>query len=114
MRRTIATSLAISLVLWASDPASGVETRADAAPTEITGHEGPVSSPDGRWKVSWRRNATVYGHEVWLEPVSQTAIARRIYEFERRADMLWSPDSKMIAINDWAVSNEAYVSVLRV
>jgi hypothetical protein len=69
------------------------------APTEITGREA-VSSPDGRWKISGRRNTADDGHEVWLESASQTAAARRIYEFGRHADVLWSPDSKLIAIND--------------
>jgi hypothetical protein len=99
MRRALATPLAITIVLWASGPASGAESWANMAPTEITGREA-VSSPDGRWKISGRRNTADDGHEVWLESASQTAAARRIYEFGRHADVLWSPDSKLIAIND--------------
>jgi hypothetical protein len=114
MRRALATPLAVTILLWASCPASGAETWADAAPTAITGRGAPVLSPDGRWKISWRRNGADDGHEVWLESASETAAARRIYEFQRHAEVLWSPNSKLIAINDWAVSTEALTSVLRV
>ena len=106
------TPLAVTIPLWAS--CSGAETWANAAPIAITGREAPVSSPDCRWKTSWRRNVADDGHEVWIESASQTAAARRIYEFQRHVEVLWSPNSKLIAINDWAVSTEAPASVLRV
>ena len=115
MRRVVLTPLAVTL-LWVCCSVAGAEPWANATPESVEGRETPVSSPDGRWEIFWRRAAAsdVLDHEIWLRSAWKPATARRIFGYGRHAEVLWSPDSKLIAINDRALSNEAWVSVFRV
>jgi hypothetical protein len=76
--------------------------------------KGVVVSPDRRYELFWKRNESAEKHEIWLRLSENAAIQALMYSYERNADVLWSPDSTLIAITDLAGSSESYVKVFRI
>ncbi len=104
-KKLLITVLAISSAVWA----------ADCVPTGRPAKRS-VTSPDGRYQV-----LNVFcadqadGRALVLRSV-KSGERRTLYTYERDASVLWSPDSRWIAINDYAGSdytNNLVVSVDR-
>jgi hypothetical protein len=83
-------------------------------PIAITGVSGSVSSPDRRYELLWKRNESAEKHEIWIGPSENTADQTLLYSYERNADVLWSPDSTLVAITDRAGSSESYVKAFKI
>jgi hypothetical protein len=67
----------------------------------------PVSSPDGRFEVL-RVFCSTQTNERQLVVVLRdikSGASRTLYTYDRAATMVWSPDSRWIAINDFAGSD---------
>ena len=65
----------------------------------------PVASPDGRYVVS---NVFCSNQEHELALVlrnRKSGKARTLYRYDRDASVVWSPDSRWVAINDFAGSD---------
>jgi hypothetical protein len=80
----------------------------------ITGLNGAVFSPDRRYELFWKRNESAEKHEIWLRSAENPTVQALLYSYERNADVLWSPDSTLVAITDLAGSSESYVKVFRI
>jgi len=99
--------LAISSVVWAADC---IPSSRRAKPT--------VTSPDGRYQVLnvlCTNQADRRALALVLRSV-KSGERRTLYTYERDASALWSPDSRRIAINDYAGSdytNNIVVSIDR-
>jgi hypothetical protein len=64
--------------------------------------------------LSWREDAVRKDHQIWVRTVGGEGQARLIYSYLRAAEVLWSPDSKMVAVTDAGGSNVSDVIVFRV
>jgi hypothetical protein len=104
----VATILVLSLV------SAAFATYPQAKPQQITGLDQPVTSPDGRFQLLWKRNEKVEMHEIWLRSSSAPEEQALMYSFGRGANVLWSPDSTMVALTDAATSDQAFVRVFRI
>ncbi len=91
------------------------ETRSQAVGSSqrITGRAEPITSPDGRLDLVWRRNEAKGVHEIWVRPTSDDAQARLLYSFGRDALVLWAPNGTTVAITDRLGSDETRVRVFR-
>ena len=67
-------------------------------------------APNSGATVEWREATASHEHELWLRNHGTT---ERLLTFDRRVDVLWSPDGAAIAITDYVGSNRADVWVLR-
>jgi hypothetical protein len=92
----------------------GVDAAQSPSPIAITGLNGSVSSPDRRYELFWKRNESTEKHEIWVRSSVNTADQALLYSYERNADVLWSPDSTLVAITDRAGSNESYVKAFQI
>ncbi len=104
-KKLLTTMLAISSAVWAADC---VPSGSRAKPS--------VASPDGRYQVLNVFCANqADGRALVLRSV-KSGERRTLYTYERDASVLWSPDSRWIAINDYAGSdytNNVVVSIDR-
>jgi hypothetical protein len=92
----------------------GVDAAQGQLPIAITGLNGSVSSPDRRYELLWKRNESTEKHEIWIRPSENTADQMLLYSYERNADVLWSPDSTLVAITDRAGSSESIVKAFKI
>ena len=116
----------ISSIVWTIllawlvvSPALAAERRKE--PRQITGLAEPIPSPDGRFELFYRKDDTkgkppdyYPDHEIWIRSKMDPAKSVLVYSYGRGADVLWSPDSKMVAITDFAGSSESYVVIFRI
>jgi hypothetical protein len=68
------------------------------------------SSPRDLWEVEWREPSGNGGHTLWLKATG-SATPTKLLEFERSADLLWSPDGRSLAVTDHAGSSESVLWV---
>lgn len=88
--------LALSSLAWAQDCVPGKRA-----------FRRPVTSPDGRYRVS-NVFCSDQSHERELALVLRnlkSGETRTLYTYNRDASVVWSPDSRWIAIDDFAGSN---------
>jgi hypothetical protein len=71
-------------------------------------------SPDGRFvlKNVDHREDTNSPHSIYLTDM-QTGARTVLYSYLRTVDVLWSPSSDALAINDWDTNNQSQPVVLR-
>ena len=104
-KKLLTTVLAISSAVWAADC---VPSGSRAKPS--------VASPDGRYHVLNVFCANQADGRVLVLRSVKSGERRTLYTYERDASVLWSPDSRRIAINDYAGSdytNNIVVSIDR-
>jgi hypothetical protein len=89
------------------DLASGVVQ--GQARCTFPGNNQHCSSPRGVWEVEWREPSGDGRHVLWLKTTSGTP--RKLLEFDRSADLLWSPDGRALAVTDHAGSSESLLWV---
>jgi hypothetical protein len=113
---TIATisSCFIASVLGLCVLSVGIDAAQIQLPIAITGLSESVSSPDRRYELVWKRNESTEKHEIWIRSSENIADQTRLYSYERNADVLWSPDSTLVAITDRAGSSESYVKAFQI
>jgi hypothetical protein len=104
----IATILGLCVIYVGVDAAQG------QLPIAITGLSESVYSPNQRYELSWKRNESTEKHEIWVRSSENTADQTLLYSYERNADVLWSPDSTLVAITDRAGSSESYVKAFQI
>lgn len=68
------------------------------------------SSPRGLWDVEWREPSGNGRHVLWLKAAA-AGTSMKLLEFERSADLVWSPDGRSLAVTDHAGSNESVLWV---
>ena len=88
-----------------------------AKPQQITGMEQPIPSPDGRSALLYKKNQTNPDqpyHEIWVRSTEAPGKEALLFEYGRDANVLWSPDSTMVAITHAATSTDSFVFVFRV
>ena len=68
------------------------------------------SSPHGLWEVEWRGPSTGGRHILWLKATSRET-STKLLEFDRSADLLWSPDGRSLAVTDHTGSNDSVLWV---
>lgn len=95
-------------------PAVAQDAAQGPSPIAITGLSGSVYSPDRRYELFWKRDESTEKHEIWVRSSVNTADQALLYCYERNADVLWSPDSTLVAITDRAGSNESYVKAFQI
>ena len=87
-------------------------------PRQITGVEVPISSPDGRFELFYKRNDALeemyQHHQIWLASKTRPAKTELLYSYGRYANVAWSPDSTMIAITDFEGSSNSHVLLFRI
>jgi hypothetical protein len=106
--------LVLGTILTLSLVSTALAADQQAKPQQITGLDQPITSPDGRFQLLWKRNEKVELHEIWLRSSRTPDEQALLYSFGRSADVLWSPDSTMVAITDAATSDQAFVTVFRI
>jgi hypothetical protein len=79
---------------------------------KFPGKPSALPSPDGRYvlrNVDSPKGPGPY-HTIYLED-RHTGKKRKVYEYERSASVVWAPDSRRFAVNDYLGSNvsEAYI-----
>jgi hypothetical protein len=67
--------------------------------------------PRGRFVIEWREPIGGGRHELWLSIVSGEQ-RRKLLEFDRSVDLLWSPDGRSLAITDRLGSSDSVLRVL--
>jgi hypothetical protein len=67
--------------------------------------------PRGRFVIEWREPIGGGRHELWLSAVSGKQ-RRKLLEFDRSVDPLWSPDGQSLAIPDRLGSSDSVPRVL--
>lgn len=92
----------------------GVDAAQGQLPVAITGLRGSVSSPDRRYELSWKRNESTEKHEIWLRLSENMADQMLLYAYEINADVLWSPNSTLVAITARAGSSESYAKAFQI
>jgi hypothetical protein len=92
----------------------GVDAAQGQVPIAITGLSGWVHSPDRRYQLFWKKNESTEKHEIWVRSSENMADQTLLYSYERIADVLWSPDSTLVAITDRAGSSESYVKAFQI
>jgi len=85
-------------------------------PQQITFLDQPIPSPDRQFELLYRKNETKPDapHEIWIRSSKNSASETLLYSYGRDADVLWSPNSKLLAITDRAGSSESYVKVFQI
>ncbi len=86
-------------------------------PGVIPGLEKPFPSPDGRLELLYRsseNNPNSLPHEIWIRSTRNPKDQTLLYSMGRNGNVLWSPDSTMVAITDAASSTDSFVLVFRV
>jgi hypothetical protein len=63
-------------------------------------------SPRGVWQVEWREPSGEGRHVLWLQATAG-GTPKRLLEFGRSADLLWSPDGRALAVTDHSGSSES-------
>src|SRR3989442_82485 len=66
-----------------------------------------VESPDGAWVVTWTRKAKPEADHALGIRNTRTGAARRLQTFGRWASVLWSDDTRHVAVTDGAGSDYA-------
>ena len=73
----------------------------------------PLKSPDGEFEVySTPPSGTGENHLLLLKARGRSDPPRQLLQFGRHVTVHWAPDSKHIAVTDYAESNEATCVVL--
>jgi len=80
------------------------------SPCIFPGADHTCQDPRGRWAIEWREASGGGRHVLWLKSLVSGG-ARKLLEFDRSVELLWSPSGKALAVTDRAGSND---SVLRV
>jgi hypothetical protein len=79
--------------------------------------EKPLRSPDGGLELVYKENqkASDYRiHEIWVRSTKHPGESSLLYAMGRSGAVLWSPNSKMVAVENAASSTDSFVHVFRV
>lgn len=107
--------LAAALVLTAGIfQAAQAATWASERPKVVPGLREPMRSPDGKLELVWSEPKGDQGHVIRVRRTGGTGKSQPVYSFGRSGDLLWSPDSRMVAITDALGSDYSRVRVFRV
>src|SRR5438552_16904703 len=107
-RRFKTDRLVLGTILTLSLISTALAADQQAKPQQIAGLAQPITSPDGHFQLLWKRNEKAEAHEIWLRLSRAPDEQALLYSFGRGADVLWSPDSTMVAITNAATSDEAF------
>jgi hypothetical protein len=77
------------------------------------GKKPELASPDGRWVLQNVDRDQEPHHSIFLKDKT-TGKTRKICDYGRSASVIWSPDSRHFALNDYAGSNYAEASIITV
>lgn len=80
---------------------------------KFPGTKSELASPDKRWVLQDIDRDQEPNHSIFLKDTT-TGKTRKICDYERSASVVWSPDSRHFALNDYAGSNFSETSVLSV
>jgi hypothetical protein len=88
--------LSVTSITWAQDCVPGERARRQ-----------PVTSPDGRYRISnvFCSDPAHVGELVLVLLNIKSGERRNLYTYNRDATVVWSPNSRSIAINDFAGSD---------
>jgi hypothetical protein len=84
-----------------------------ASIAKFPGKISKVISPDGRYILRNVDNLKEPYHSIFLED-KKTGAKRKVYDYGRSVAIVWAPNSKLFAINDYAGSNLADTYILSV
>jgi len=77
------------------------------------GKKSEITSPDGRWVLQDVDRDQEPNHSIFLKSIA-TGKTRKVCDYGRGASIVWSPDSRRFAINDYAGSDFTETSILSV
>ena len=89
-------------------------SHAQTGHSRLPGDESEIPSPDGKFVIRNVDGPGQLDHRLFLEEKS-TGAKREVYSYMRSVAVVWSPDSRHFAVNDYQVSNiaEAYILGVR-
>ena len=77
------------------------------------GNKSELTSPDGHWTLQNVDRDQEPHHSILLKE-NTTGKARKICDYNRSAAVIWSPDSRHFALNDYAGSDFTETTILSV
>jgi hypothetical protein len=83
------------------------------AVTRFPGLKSELASPDRRWVLQNLDRDQEPHHSILLKS-NATGKTRKICDYERHASVIWSPDSRYFALNDYAGSDFSDASIISV
>jgi hypothetical protein len=108
----IRTLLGMEIVLSCSILSAQESVKSTTASVSFPDNSQAVS-PDGRYVVVDVDSLSEHYHTVFLTDL-QFNTRRKLFNYDRNIDVLWSPDSKLLAVTDYGDSNFSRCSVISV
>ena len=105
--KTFTTTVLLGFLLFLPGPLFGQTAR------RFPNGKSELASPDGRWILQNVDRDTEPHHSILLKDKT-TGKTRKICDYERHASIIWSPDSRNFALNDYAGSDFATASIISV